>query len=243
MDTLAPLRHRTRSQHSADRRSNASTSRVSKNRRNHDQSAAAHSDAGSIASTVWSTSGARDKSRREAKRSSFLTDVLRGFERTGQQAFILPAILLFAYIVKLSVGLGSFSGEGKPPLYGDMEAQRNWLSVTLHRPIAEWYYYKLDHWGLDYPPITAYHSFLMGWIMHHLPFSGRAVVALRDSGLVADQETVKIWMRHSVIISELVLWVPAVVVGWAGCVLNGRGYGVKRSQRTRVSFNADSIPV
>ena len=236
MDTLAPLRHRSRSQHSADHRSNASkSSRVQKSRRAHGQSAAAPSDAGSVASTIWSTSGAKDRSRRAAKRTSLLTDVLRGFERTGQQAFILPAILLFVYIIKLSVGLGSFSGEGKAPLYGDLEAQRNWLSVTLHRPIAEWYYYRLDHWGLDYPPLTAYHSLLMAFIMHHLSFSGSAVAALRDSGNVANQETIKVWMRYSVVISELLLWVPAVVTGWVGCVLNGRGYGVKRSQRTRVS--------
>lgn len=238
MDTLAPLRHRSRSQHSADHRSNASkSSRVQKSRRAHGPSAAVPSDAGSVASTIWSASGPKGRSTRAAKRTSFLADVLRGFERSGQQAFILPAILSFVYIVKLSVGLGSFSGEGKAPLYGDLEAQRNWLSVTLHRPIAEWYYYRLGHWGLDYPPLTAYHSLLMAFIMHHLSFSGSAVAALRDSGNVANQETIKVWMRHSVVISELVLWVPAVVAGWVGCVLNGRGHGVKRSQRTRVSYH------
>ena len=31
-----------------------------------------------------------------------------------------------------------FSGAGQPPMYGDYEAQRHWMEVTLHLPIDEW---------------------------------------------------------------------------------------------------------
>lgn len=29
-------------------------------------------------------------------------------------------------------------------------------------PILKWYKYDLDWWGLDYPPLTAYHSWICG---------------------------------------------------------------------------------
>ncbi len=52
----------------------------------------------------------------------------------------------------------------KPPLYGDFEAQRHWMELTLHLPADKWYYYDLEYWGLDYPPLTAYHSLIFGYL-------------------------------------------------------------------------------
>lgn len=54
------------------------------------------------------------------------------------------------------------SGFGLPPMYGDFEAQRHWMELTSHLPMAKWYIYDLQYWGLDYPPLTAYHSWLLG---------------------------------------------------------------------------------
>jgi alpha-1,3-glucosyltransferase len=45
-------------------------------------------------------------------------------------------------------------------MFGDLEAQRHWMEVTLHLPLKEWYYYDTQWWGLDYPPLTAYVSLL-----------------------------------------------------------------------------------
>lgn len=28
---------------------------------------------------------------------------------------------------------------GKGPLYGDMEAQRHWMEITIHLPVYDWY--------------------------------------------------------------------------------------------------------
>lgn len=53
-------------------------------------------------------------------------------------------------------------GYNTPPMYGDYEAQRHWLEITIHLPIRQWYTYDLQYWGLDYPPLTAYHSWLCG---------------------------------------------------------------------------------
>ncbi len=49
-------------------------------------------------------------------------------------------------------------------MFGDYEAQRHWLEVTLHLPVKEWYYHDLPYWGLDYPPLTAYVSYIWGYM-------------------------------------------------------------------------------
>lgn len=49
-----------------------------------------------------------------------------------------------------------------PPMHGDYEAQRHWMEITTQLPVSEWYFYDLQYWGLDYPPLTAYHSWLLG---------------------------------------------------------------------------------
>lgn len=47
-------------------------------------------------------------------------------------------------------------------MHGDFEAQRHWMELTIHLPPTKWYFYDLQYWGLDYPPLTAYHSWLLG---------------------------------------------------------------------------------
>lgn len=55
-----------------------------------------------------------------------------------------------------------FAGFQTPPMHGDYEAQRHWMEITTHLPISQWYFYDLEYWGLDYPPLTAYHSWALG---------------------------------------------------------------------------------
>ena len=47
-------------------------------------------------------------------------------------------------------------------MFGDYEAQRHWMEVTTQLPVSQWYFHDLQWWGLDYPPLTAYHSWLLG---------------------------------------------------------------------------------
>lgn len=61
-------------------------------------------------------------------------------------------------LLKYLTGLGSHSGKGSPPLHGDFEAQRHWIEITSNLPVDQWYFYDLQYWGLDYPPLTAFHS-------------------------------------------------------------------------------------
>lgn len=57
-------------------------------------------------------------------------------------------------------------GAHTPPKFGDYEAQRHWMEITTSLPLSEWYFNTtnndLQYWGLDYPPLTAYHSYLLG---------------------------------------------------------------------------------
>lgn len=69
---------------------------------------------------------------------------------------------LFLVLVKYCIGLHPHSGHGAPPMYGDYEAQRHWMEITLHLPLRDWYRYDLQYWGLDYPPLTALHSLALG---------------------------------------------------------------------------------
>lgn len=45
------------------------------------------------------------------------------------------------------------------------------MELTIHLPLREWYTYDLPYWGLDYPPLTAYVSWLCGVV--YVPFSLR----------------------------------------------------------------------
>lgn len=46
------------------------------------------------------------------------------------------------------------------------------MEITVHTPVKEWYVNTTDndlrYWGLDYPPLTAYQSWLHGRILHFL---------------------------------------------------------------------------
>lgn len=88
------------------------------------------------------------------------------------------AILSFAILLRILVGFQPHSGQddyqgpkGKPsPLKygGDYEAQRHWMEITYHLPISEWYWHSLEYWGLDYPPLTAYVSWVCGFVAHNV---------------------------------------------------------------------------
>lgn len=139
-------------------------------------------------------------------------------------------------------------GQATPPLRGDFEAQRHWLALTssslnsaslpfLHRPssppsynatlpLSSWYFHDLPYWGLDYPPLTAYHSLLLGAVARLSPrtaeyislrpptYAEPGVVAAWEEAYVGMEEAggMKSWMRGTVVVGDLLVWVSAVVV-------------------------------
>lgn len=71
---------------------------------------------------------------------------------------LLALVTLAALLVRWLVALHPHSGQGRPPMFGDFEAQRHWMEVTVNLPVGEWYKHTgrndLQYWGLDYPPLT-----------------------------------------------------------------------------------------
>jgi hypothetical protein len=47
-------------------------------------------------------------------------------------------IILVAVLLRLLTSLHPHSGQGKPPMFGDFEAQRHWVEITTGLPLEEW---------------------------------------------------------------------------------------------------------
>ena len=119
-------------------------------------------------------------------------------------------ILTFGLTLRAILSRHPYSGQGKPPMFGDFEAQRHWQEITVNLPISEWYFNTtsndLLYWGLDYPPLTAYHSYLMGKVAEYLDPS---YVALNSSCGIEDVNH-KIFMRGTVLLADLLIYIPSV---------------------------------
>lgn len=95
-------------------------------------------------------------------------------------------------------------------MYGDFEAQRHWMEITINLPLGDWYRHTplndLQYWGLDYPPLTAYVSWMFGQIA--LIFHPELVHLTQSRG--HESITGKIFMRISVILADLIVYIPSV---------------------------------
>jgi alpha-1,3-glucosyltransferase len=120
-------------------------------------------------------------------------------------------IVLISIFLRCLVGLGSYSGYANPPKFGDYEAQRHWMEITYNLPSSKWYTNStandLGYWGIDYPPLTAWHSYILGWSSALLEPSSMTLYESRGY----ETTTHKVFMRMSVIISELITFIPAVI--------------------------------
>ena len=139
-----------------------------------------------VTSTVMGTAGAGAGEGGQGAREElgFGRRWLRWMHKNGVRHWVVPCTLIASALVRWCIGLGSYSGtsdqncstesqinvdhphvllgQGTPPMFGDYEAQRHWMELTNHLPLRQWYTYDLQYWGLDYPPLTAYHSWLCG---------------------------------------------------------------------------------
>jgi alpha-1,3-glucosyltransferase len=119
-------------------------------------------------------------------------------------------ILLIAVLLRWCVSLHPYSGEGRPPLFGDYEGQRHWMEITRNLPLQDWYYNTSEndllYWGLDYPPLTAYHSLICGHVANCI---NPEFVVLRSSRGYESYGH-KIFMRVTVLIADLLIYMPAI---------------------------------
>ncbi|CAE8646775.1 unnamed protein product, partial [Polarella glacialis] len=113
--------------------------------------------------------------------------------------------------VRCATTIFPYSGEGKPPMFGDFEAQRHWMEVTTALPALQWYEHSADnnllYWGLDYPPLTAYHSWIFGKLGHS--FVPECFQLLSSRGHESQQ--CRLFMRSSVLASDLLVYLPGAL--------------------------------
>ncbi|KAI1612327.1 alpha-1,3-glucosyltransferase [Exophiala viscosa] len=127
---------------------------------------------------------------------------------TTSQWVLLPLILMIVGLFRWCVGLWGHSGYQRPPMHGDLEAQRHWMEITAHLPVSKWYFYDLPYWGLDYPPLTAYHSWLCGKIGSFLNPTWFAL----DESRGLETQDLKLFLRATVIVSEYLIYIPALII-------------------------------
>ncbi|KAH3960947.1 alpha-1,3-glucosyltransferase [Parastagonospora nodorum] len=127
---------------------------------------------------------------------------------TVSQWVTIPLVLMVVGLFRWTTSLWGYSGFQSLPMHGDFEAQRHWMEITKHLPVSQWYFYDLQWWGLDYPPLTAYHSWILGII-------GSAInpewFELYESRAL-DDPSLKVFMRATVFVSEYLAYIPAVVI-------------------------------
>lgn len=79
---------------------------------------------------------------------------------------VVAGVVAAAVCARCLVALQPYSGMGQPPEFGDFEAQRHWMELTVNLDVHEWYvngtHNNLTYWGIDYPPLTAYFSWAWG---------------------------------------------------------------------------------
>lgn len=93
-------------------------------------------------------------------------------------------------------------------MFGDYEAQRHWMEITTQLPVSQWYFHDLPWWGLDYPPLTAYHSWLCGKLGALIDPAWFQLYSSRGS----HDPNLKMFMRATVLVSEYLVYVPSVAV-------------------------------
>ncbi|KAF2109460.1 glucosyltransferase [Lophiotrema nucula] len=127
---------------------------------------------------------------------------------TVSQWVTIPLILMVAGLFRWCTSLWGYSGYQSLPMHGDFEAQRHWMEITEHLPVSQWYFHDLEWWGLDYPPLTAYHSWLLGVLGSAINPEWFALYKSR----ALDDPNLKIYMRATVFVSEYLIYIPAVII-------------------------------
>lgn len=126
--------------------------------------------------------------------------------------FGVVALFWGGILVRVIVALFGYSGQGRFPMFGDFEAQRHWMEITTNLPVGEWYQdgplNDLQYWGLDYPPLTAYVSYLFGAVA--FPLLPELVELSSSRGY--ESLAGKSFMRASVILCDSFVYIPTALM-------------------------------
>ena len=107
--------------------------------------------------------------------------------------------------------------------------------LTYHLPVHQWYFNgthnDLNWWGLDYPPLTAYHSLVCGAVAHAI---NPEWVAL-DASHGIETPGVRLFMRLTALVADILLFVPAA---WLLAKLAGSQ--VRASEETEAALRREA---
>ena len=153
-----------------------------------------------------------DKQQERISHQFIHPTLLMSSSSSSNKYYLIVVVYGISTILKILVGFDHHSGQdnyhGSRNAYGgDYEAQRHWMELTLNLPIGEWYYYDLQYWGLDYPPLTAYVSWVCGYFGSHI--LGPASMELDTSRGIEDPIH-KAYMRLTVLILDLFVFGTAI---------------------------------
>ncbi|CAI2327305.1 unnamed protein product [Caenorhabditis sp. 36 PRJEB53466] len=81
----------------------------------------------------------------------------------------------------------------------DFEVHRNWMAVTWHRPIGEWYTEATSEWTLDYPPFFAFFELALARAAHFLGIDE----ILEISSTPKMSPEIRVFQRLSVIFTDV----------------------------------------
>ena len=137
---------------------------------------------------------------------------LRKEKEARLRGWSICILVFISVLIRYTVALGPHSGENTPPMYGDYEAQRHWMEITINTPPNEWYKNTTDndlnYWGLDYPPGSAYFAYFWGRLARLVQPD---LVALHASRGI-ETPAAKVFMRLSVIVADLVFYIPIALL-------------------------------
>lgn len=143
--------------------------------------------------------------------------------------------------LRSTVSLHSYSGQSKAPLFGDYEAQRHWQEVTVNLPVKDWYENTTDndllYWGLDYPPLTAYHSFIVGQVAKQV---NESYVELHKSKGISTADH-KNFMRITVLIADILIYIPALLIACSVVYEKILRMNVQKSEGFHFVFQAVAV--
>ncbi|KAF8407821.1 hypothetical protein HHK36_006957 [Tetracentron sinense] len=166
------------------------------------------------------------ENRRERKAMKDESDDARSWLVHWGTAASSMFIVVFALFVRVAVSLHPYSGAGNAPKYGDYEAQRHWMEITLNLPAREWYHNSstndLSYWGLDYPPLTAYQSYAHALFLRFFHPDSVALFTSRGH----ESSFGKLLMRWTVLSSDVLLFFPAALY-FISVYYSGRRSGLK----------------
>ena len=138
----------------------------------------------------------------------------------------IKIIILSSILLRILTSFHNHSGQNNihnngSAYGGDYEAQRHWMEITNHLPIHQWYKYDLKYWGLDYPILTAYHSYLCGYVARMMV--GEGCMELDGSRGIED-DVLKVYMRFSVLVFDVLVYFSGVVL-FSWLVVGGDSMG------------------